>query len=395
MTVGTVYPPEWKTYDDPQTGCVVTQLTASAAEDYHLYFYNPSVARGSNGREYLILISERTGISNLFRMDLQTGEIVQLTDAAPARADYYPFTYKPIRGVGACLPALGGCEVFYFVGNDLRATDFESLDTRLLLRVPEERRASILNVDASGTTLVFATWDEELFARNAQRLYAREITWDDPFHQATTSTILRVDTGSGQCDEILRRERFWINHVLIHPTNRDLILFCHEYTDQPDRMWLLNVKAGDCAPMPGQGADEWYQHEFWSSDGARVFFHGGTVNDDAVGFCGWYELATGKYEKFYHRTPGRAYAHYNAPPSRSTPADEMTMITDGEAHPGCISKVHLDHGAQTFEVLCRHDAYKFDDDQRCHPHPSFTPDGSRVIFTSNRTGSSNVYLVEL
>jgi Tol biopolymer transport system component len=49
---------------------------------------------------------------------------------------------------------------------------------------------------------------------------------------------------------------------------------------------------------------------------------------------------------------------------------------------------------QEFEVLCRHDSYKFEDDQRCHPHPSFTPDGKKVVFTSNRTGSSNVYLTD-
>jgi Tol biopolymer transport system component len=36
----------------------------------------------------------------------------------------------------------------------------------------------------------------------------------------------------------------------------------------------------------------------------------------------------------------------------------------------------------------------FGDDQRCHPHPSFTPNGRQVIFTSNRTGTSNVYLTD-
>jgi hypothetical protein len=70
------------------------------------------------------------------------------------------------------------------------------------------------------------------------------------------------------------------------------------------------------------------------------------------------------------------------------------MVTDGEARPGCISRVHLRDGKQIFEVLCRHDSYTFGDDQRCHPHPSFTPDGRQVVFTSNRTGSSNVYLTD-
>jgi Tol biopolymer transport system component len=70
------------------------------------------------------------------------------------------------------------------------------------------------------------------------------------------------------------------------------------------------------------------------------------------------------------------------------------MVTDGEAQPGCISRVRLRDGRQEFEVLCRHDSYKYGDDQRCHPHPSFTPDGRQVIFTSNSAGSSNVYRVD-
>jgi oligogalacturonide lyase len=147
------------------------------------------------------------------------------------------------------------------------------------------------------------------------------------------------------------------------------------------------VATGQCAPIPGQNSDEWYEHEFWSQDGRRVCFHGGAVSDESRGFCGWCSPDGVEYHKFEHATPGRAYAHYNLHP------DGVTMVTDGEARPGCISKVNLNDGRQEFEVLCRHDSYRFGDDQRCHPHPSFTPDGSRVIFTSNRNGTSNVYMI--
>jgi oligogalacturonide lyase len=33
--------------------------------------------------------------------------------------------------------------------------------------------------------------------------------------------------------------------------------------------------------------------------------------------------------------------------------------------------------------------------QHTHPHPAFSPDGSRVVFTSDRTGHSQVYEVEI
>lgn len=386
MTVGKTYAPEWRAYEDPLTGQEVRQLTDSRAEDYHLYFYNPSITPDG---KYLIFFSERTGVNNLFRLDLQNGTITQLTDAQPVRAEYWPFTVA-VKGAGSCLAALGnhGREVFYFEGNDLFAVEIESLRRRQLLCLPADRRPSMLQANASGETLVFATWDEDLFMERSQRAYAGETFPDETFFQETTSTIVLLDASTGQAEEVLRKEEFWINHVHLHPQHSDLILFCHEYSPLPDRMWILDLANQRCEPIPGQGQDEWYEHEFWSADGTRVCFHGGSRVDPTQGFCGWCSPDGKDYSKAYHSTSGRAYAHYNLHP------DGRTMVTDGEARPGCISRVDLIDGKQVFEVLCRHDSYTFGDDQRCHPHPSFTPDGRQVVFTSNRTGSSNIYITE-
>lgn len=386
MSAGQTYPPEWREYDDPLTGRRVRQLTNSPAEDYHLYFYNPSVTPDG---KYLIFLSERTGLSNLFRMDMESGIIVQLTDASPARAEYWPFT-EAVQGVGSCLPAIGsdGREVFYFVGTDLFAVDIESLRTRRVLTLPSHRRPSMLQANRRGDRLIFATWDESLFFERSQRAYAGEAFPDQRFFQDTTSTLIRVDAATGDAEEVLCKENFWINHVHLHPDDPDLILFCHEYSALPDRMWLLNTATGRCAPIPGQDGGEWYEHEFWSADGGRVCFHGGSSGDNTLGFCGWCSPEGTDYTRAYHSTSGRAYGHYNLHP------DGETMVTDGESRPGCISKVRLQGEKQIFEILCRHDSYTFGDDQRCHPHPSFTPDGGHVIFSSNRTGSTNIYLTD-
>jgi oligogalacturonide lyase len=383
--IGQVYPPEWRRYADPQTGREVRQLTA-AGNNYHLYYYNPSVTPDGH---YLVFYSQRTGLNNLFRLDLASGEIVQLTEARDERAEYWPFT-PPIRGLRACLACLGdgGQRVYYFEGNDLCAVHLETLERTHLLRLPADRRPSVLHADAGGATLVFATWDEALFYERSQRAYAGEkFSFYDPFFQETTSTIIRLDTRTGQAEEVVRMERFWINHVLVHPTQPHLILHTHELAGTPDRMWLKDMRSGAHGPVPGQGPDEWYMHEFWSADGSRLCFHGGWLGDETRGFAGWCDPAGQHYERFAHHTPGRGYGHYNLHPT------ELTMVTDGEAAPGCLSKVHCRDGQQRFEVLCRHDTLEPEEDQRAHPHPSFTPDGRHVVFTAAREQGSNVYLV--
>jgi len=392
MPVGAIFPSEKQLLTDDLTGRAVVQLTNSLAEDYHLYYYNPSVTPDG---QYLVFFSERTGLSNMFRLDLESGEIVQLTDTQPVRAEYWPFSFDS-RGAGACLSAIGsgGREVFFFEGPRLMAANIYDLTQRLVLSLPPDRRPSIINADATGQTLVFATWDDALFTEGSRRMRTASdpLPEDDFFEQADT-TIMRVDAGTGSAEEVIRLKKFWSNHVLVNPRNPNLLLFTHEFFDSSpgrkrcDRMWLLNTATGQAGAIPGQPAEAWFMHEYWSRDGQRACFHGGRVAEqDVHGFCGWCAPDGTAYAKFHHRTPGRGYGHYNLHP------EGQAMITDGEAHPGCLSKVHLHDEQQTFEVLCRHDSYKFVDDQRCHPHPSFTPDGKNVVFTSNRAGSSNVYL---
>jgi oligogalacturonide lyase len=392
MPVGTRYPAEWQSLTDELTGRPVIQLTNSAAEDYHLYYYNPSITPDG---KYLIFFSERTGLSNMFRLDLVTGEIAQLSDTEPARAEYWPFSFNS-RGAGACLSCIGsgGREVFYFEGTELFATNIYDFTVRHVYSLPSHRRPSIINADAAGETLVFATWDEAHFASGLALMgQASDPLPPDDFFYETDTIIMRVAAATGAAEAVARLEKFWSNHVLINPHNRDWLLMTHEFFDatpqrkRTDRMWLANAASGQVGAIPGQPSEEWFMHEFWSRDGQRVYFHGGRVAEQAAhGFCGWCKPHGTDYTKFDHFTPERGYGHYNLHP------DGVTMITDGERYPGCLSKVHLQNGQQIFEVICRHDSYRFVDDQRCHPHPSFSPDGQQVVFTSNRAGTSNIYL---
>jgi hypothetical protein len=66
MTVGTTYSPEWRDYSDPLTGRRVRQFTDSPAEDYHFYFYNPSITLNDN---WVISTSNRTGLNNIYLTD--------------------------------------------------------------------------------------------------------------------------------------------------------------------------------------------------------------------------------------------------------------------------------------------------------------------------------------
>ena len=66
MIVGCTCAPDWRDYPDPLTSRQVFQLTDSHAQDFHIYFYNPSIARDGN---QVIFTSNRTGSSNIYLTD--------------------------------------------------------------------------------------------------------------------------------------------------------------------------------------------------------------------------------------------------------------------------------------------------------------------------------------
>src|SRR5256885_378390 len=84
--IGQTWPSEIRKFNDPKTGRTIKQLT-STGNNVHLYFTENSFDAHRNA---IICRSDRASgedrpphenpAYNLFRMDLDTGEIVQLTD---------------------------------------------------------------------------------------------------------------------------------------------------------------------------------------------------------------------------------------------------------------------------------------------------------------------------
>ena len=78
--IGTVYPSEKRTFTDKKSGAQITQLTNQGI-NYHFYFTENSF--DLDGKVIYFLSNrgnKETEICNLFRMDLENGDMVQLTD---------------------------------------------------------------------------------------------------------------------------------------------------------------------------------------------------------------------------------------------------------------------------------------------------------------------------
>src|SRR5690606_37351283 len=80
LAIGQIWPGETSTFQDSVTGVTVRQLTCYKGHSHHFYFTNPGWYRGGQS---LLIGSDRENHTNLFGIDLTSGDITQLTDLTP------------------------------------------------------------------------------------------------------------------------------------------------------------------------------------------------------------------------------------------------------------------------------------------------------------------------
>ena len=372
------------TYSDRLTGRTVRQLTTYRGHSSHPYFTDPCWFNDGNS---FIFTSDRNGASNLFRYDLDTDAIHQLTDLSGVhRENERVFDYRP---QGAWSESNKRC--YYWWCNVLYELDVDTGDERTVYRAPDDVLPGIhATTSADGRYICNAM--REKVERDVPSL-------EYPYHKfpelmpATPRTqILRIEVATGACETVYEEEHF-ITHVNHSPTLPEVLTFCHEghWEHVKQRIWGLNISTGDVWKIRDQ-SDGRYSlgHEYWFADGRRVGYHGrprpGVDAQHMYGFSTWDGSEVVERDFPFH---SKHFASH----------DEHLIVGDG-------TPVGVDRN-QPFIQLFRWDGADFVGpkvlaEHRCtfnhqhsHCHPRFSPDGSHVLFVSDATGYAQLYLAEV
>jgi oligogalacturonide lyase len=187
---------------------------------------------------------------------------------------------------------------------------------------------------------------------------------------------VEVDSGAAQ---VVFEEDYWIGHVNTSPTQPDILTFCHEGPwDQVDnRIWGLNAGTGTVWKIRPTAEGEVVGHEYWFADGIHIGYHGHTAEGKPMLGRIRYDNTMPREHDFIGQT-GHIFS-----------LDDKLIVGDGSG----VIRVWKKEGDGYSQprVLCRHDsAMRI---QQTHPHPRISPDGSYVVFSSDRSGYCNVYMV--
>lgn len=384
MPVGDTFESEIREFRDPVTGRARRQLTAGDGNDYHLYYQAYSIT--PDGR-WLAFYSERDRTTQLYRLDLQSGEITQLTEGVTPNSGWWPWNDMYSRGVYAYIAGLNltSGEVYYHEGQELRAVSLHSLENRLVARTPPGMRPiSQLACSFDGRFLatVYAPVHDVLLAEASHReafalgrtIYEAEHYWRTVVH----SHVYVVDVATGEASCLLELQAA-LHNMCIAADNDTLLLV----KPPGDRPGLVSMKRSD----PGA----WHLLTIPAQYGAICHFH--SIEDGWITF----ESNVGPEHAGDRPGPGTYLARMRPDGSECQALwigdqgyvhrgyDLAGRFTFAELHCGG-SEHHLaaiepdDCGSGGLVRLTQN--LPPGGDQRHHAHPILTPDRRRVVFTA-------------
>ncbi|MFC0215761.1 oligogalacturonate lyase family protein [Paenibacillus chartarius] len=364
---GAVWPSERKTSIDRFTGVEVVQLTDYKAHSHHLYFTENG---WYDGGTRLLFVSDRGNSANLYSLHVESGEMTQLTD------------YPDNDHLDACLMPDGSAAVVK-VGRRLIRLDLATLEEKPVYEAPEGYHLGNASTTADGL-FVLTCVQEDLSHRIRLDLGNGYVGHRELMEAAPHSMIVKIDA-KGDGAELVYEDKSFITHINASPKEPWLMTFCHEgpWHLVDHRIWGLDLRTGEAWKIrerlePGEKVG----HEFFYPDGVTVGYHGFRAN--GMNFFGSIRYDnTGLEETEFGFDTWHGYA------------DGLGQaVVDGKGAVKTLSvwrKIGgVFDGPRTLcELRCSFHS------QKVHAHPRFDAEGKRLLFTSDKNGYGNLYVVEL
>jgi len=376
MAVGDVFDAQIEEIKDPDTGALVRRLTGDGSDNAHLYFTSTSFLDGT--AERLVISSDRVGQRAYFLLDIAERQMVQVTEASDT-----PFS-------NACLDPAG--RLFAFRGSTLMSIDLETFRAEELYHVPEGFRPSLPTCTLDGSHLGFAYSEVSATSTETGRIYS---TMAERYYQHPACLVLRVETASGAV-QAAWGERNWISHVCIHPTNPDVLMFCHEGgSNVSQRMWTIDLSdrmPRQAKPLFRQHFGESCCHEYFTRDG-EVGFQANVAHEGRTEGYNCFVRTDGTWLRQF-LLPGPRPGHIQSNSDNTLIIGDRAHLSHEDLEGGAfMSLIRHENGRGVVTRLCRHDTSWAT--QISHPHPIFSPDDRWALYTSDAGGACNVYMADV
>ena len=367
---------------DPDTGVEVTRLTPPEVTCHRNYFYQKCF---TNDGSKLLFAGEFDGNWNYYLLDIAAAEAVQLTEGTGDNT-FGGFLSPDDKSL-------------YYVKNErtLLEVNLETLVEREVYRVPADwvgYGTWVANSDCTKLVGIEIS-KEDWVPLNDWKIF------HDFFYKGPNCRLLRVDLQTGE-SAVIHQEKNWLGHPIYRPFDDNTVAFCHEGPhDLVDaRMWMVNEDGSNVRKVKEHAEGESCTHEFWVPNGSSLM-----------------------YVSYLKGQQGRTIYSYNPDNGENTEVMQMPacshlmsnfdgslLVGDGSGTPVDVKDTSgytidndpylyaFDVAKKSYFRVARHDtswATFANSRQVTHPHPSFTPDDSAILFSSDKDGKPALYIAKM
>jgi oligogalacturonide lyase len=371
-----------KEYVDEKTGNFVKQLTFGS-NNFHFYFTDNSFTLGD---EEIYFLSDRSSevpeIYNLFKMDLKSGSMIQLTDEKEGITPSF-HTKTPDSEI-----------VVYVTGRTIKKLDTKTMETSIIYEERSNIHLGHPHISPDRKHIGFARNENVSILRGANYMGFKET-----MYATKKGWITLVNMEDSRVIDVFE-DTHWLGHFQFSPTDSSVGMFCHEgpWNLVHQRIWLLDMTSRSVKPVYRQEEDDCIGHEFWTTDG-NIFFdnrrkgHDGTItvnktqatiNKEPTGQIPFIGLADSSGSIIRKIDLPYYCNHYHS--NRTN-----TLLVGDEVEDLVLIDISKDE--PTIKTLCTHMTSW--NTQQTHCHPTFSWNNEKILFTYDREGTNNLYLVEI
>lgn len=337
MAKGQLYSPERKFITDSKTGAKITRLTAFPTVHKKFYFHvNAFTPDSKTVAFYSYKYAQRDSQQDVFKVDTDGMNLIQVTD-------------RP--GIGGAIVSYSGNWLYYISGGTL---------WRVSMTTYEEEQIRHLD-EVAWTDLGCLTFDDQYYFVEAGL-------------KNGNYAIIRCSTDGKEAD-ILIQQSTPITHAQCEPSEGKIIAFQQKSDEKNRNIWLINSDGTNLRPLElphGNG------HWMWLGSTKKIMSNL-TSDHRGIAVVGEGDEAPEMYagEHFWHG---------------SCSMDGRWMVSDTNWPDHGIQLINV--ATKKYTTLCYSNSSS-GHPQWSHPHPSFSPDGKKVVFNSDMNGIPNVYIVDI
>ena len=394
--IGDTWKSEIREFEDETTGRTIKQLTTTG-NNVHLYFTENSF---DANRNEIIFRSDRASgqdraphqhpFYNLFRMNLDTGGMVQLTDEPMPTADddsgsIHSVTKTPDSRI-----------IVYRTGSKIKKLDAGTGENGVLYEEAGNYTLGSPSIAPNRRYIAFSR-NENVHVADGPNYTG----FKERFYLIKDGRItLAYLDGSGGFDVI--KDTHQVGHFQFCPVDSTLGSYCHEgpWNWVTQRMWLLDFVSREARPCFRQDEQDSVGHEFWTRDGYIFFDNRGPGRDGTITSNRTQAVAKNVQVNQNTMIPFVGLAdrrgnvvkridmpfycnHYHANP------DSTVLVGDDVDD---LVLIDISGKEAKLQVLCNHKTSWHT--QNAHCHPTWSWDGRQILYASDHGGHVNLYLVK-